>query len=341
METSMQTLENQNQYMGNEQFPGQKSPIKKKKKKFGLVFCIGMMAWPIIQWLVFYLIMNFDGILLAFQTWQPKAGGEAWEGKFVYLPWNDLFRNFKDVIKEFTGMGGETNLLPMLGRGALLYLLNFVITTVSAFTLAFLIYKKCPGHKFIYIITYLPSIIAGVIIAMYYQLFIEKGIPLLFDVEFTRPFYSEWNYLLVFGFSIFMGMPGGLLINVASMSNVPQELVESGKMDGLTIMGEFIHIVLPLIYPIISVGMLGFFVGMFTFSGPLYTFYGEHAADDPMSERLQTVGYYLYTKVIGTKASKEYYGYTAAQGLLQGAISVPLIFLMRWILLRFDPEAEV
>ena len=70
------------------------NPYKRKDNRF---FAI-MMIWPIAHFLLFYVYINLNSFLLAFQKYDYGAGAFTWNG------WN----NFREVFYELTHY-------PMLG----------------------------------------------------------------------------------------------------------------------------------------------------------------------------------------------------------------------------------
>ena len=61
------------------------------KKRIGqkgdAIFQIGLLAWPLLQFAVFYILVNLNSFKLAFQEWVPDGqgvGGFTWEN-FGYV----------------------------------------------------------------------------------------------------------------------------------------------------------------------------------------------------------------------------------------------------------------
>ena len=49
--------------------------MNKKKKR--LIFYIAVIALPVLQFAIFYLYVNFNSVILAFQKYVPPAEGEV------------------------------------------------------------------------------------------------------------------------------------------------------------------------------------------------------------------------------------------------------------------------
>ncbi len=291
------------------------------------IFVICMLAYAVINFAIFYVWMNIDSILLAFKTYNGMSGEQE------FLDFAHLFDNFKEFfVNLFTSSGT----LPYFLRGALYHLTGFLIAYPVSLIFSYLIYKKLFLHNFFKVMLYVPSIVSAMVISIMFKTLAENFLPAIFPQLGNAPLSDEaYATPLLVIYSIFFAMPGQLIINTSTMSTVPQELIEYGKLEGITMRKEFLHVVLPLVYPLITVQCLGLFVGLFTAAGPLYAIYAELAPDYTV-----TYGYYIFTRVIGRNASEAYYGFTAASNLAIGLISVPIVYFTKWLLERFDPEAE-
>lgn len=291
------------------------------------IFVICMLAYAVVNFAIFYVWMNIDSILLAFKTYNGMSGQQ----EFYEFP--HIFDNFKEFfVNLFTSSGT----LPYFLRGALYHLTGFLIAYPVSLIFSYLIYKKLFLHNFFKVMLYVPSIVSAMVISIMFKTLAENFLPVLFPQLGNAPLSEEaYATPLLVVYSIFFAMPGQLIINTSTMSTVPQELIEYGRLEGITMRKEFMHVVLPLVYPLITVQCLGLFVGLFTASGPLYAIYAEMAPEYTM-----TYGYYIFTRVIGRNASEAYYGFTAASNLAIGLISVPIVYFTKWLLEHFDPEAE-
>ena len=58
--------------------------LKRKKKRFTKrnLFIIGMLAYPVLQFLIMWVFMNFDSIMMTFKIWTPS--GYEWAGLANY-----------------------------------------------------------------------------------------------------------------------------------------------------------------------------------------------------------------------------------------------------------------
>ena len=321
--------------------------VKKQKAtgtKRAEIFCICVLAYMLIHWVIFYVGQNVNSILLAFQKFDPEVEQQ------VFLKGSHLFDNFKkffqDLFKD-----------PAIGRyfltGALYHLITLIALPLS-WMVSFLIYKKLPLSGLFKIVMFLPSILSSMVIAMIFKYASLDGFRGVWMTILKLP-YNEFPSLLynekyalatMICYQFFFAVNGSLLINIGTMSRTPVDLIEYGKLEGLTLFQEFFIVTLPLMFPMLQVMCLGIFVGFFNAVGPLYALYGDgHAAGVYMPENVKTFGYYMLTSVISSNVNelgdpRHMYGYTTAANLSIGLISIPIVWGTKKLLDRFDPEAE-
>lgn len=311
--------------------------IKKGGRNRGaMIFCILMLAYPIVQWLIFYAYANINSVLLAFQRYNVDTGA------FEFLSVNNMFRNFANVLGDLFG-SGSANLGRYFLNGALFHLVGLLVAYPISLLFAFIVYKKVPLSGFFRVMLYLPSILSGMVISMLFKYFVERAIPawgaMMGTENFPELFDPDHALGTLLFYALYFGMPGSIVINVSTMSRVPNDLIEYGKLEGLTMFQEFRYLTVPLIYPLLEVQLLGAFVGFFTYSGPLYALFAEDAFDR-VGDSVITFGYYMTTRIVGRNASEAYYGYTAASNLMIGLVSVPIVYGTKWLLDKLDPGVE-
>ena len=164
----------------------------KKKKKFNqrMLFYICAVAWPVVQFLIFYVAVNFNSILLSVrrldydtQTWQ-FAG----------------FDNFKNVWNDFTEQAYMVNALKN----------TMIIFCVSLFTMfipiimAYYIFKKYPLSGLFKVFLFLPHIVSSMALVTCYKFFAELAIPELWQICFNKEIPGlAYNYDTMWGTLMF------------------------------------------------------------------------------------------------------------------------------------------
>lgn len=305
-------------------------PKKKLNKhdRSAAIFCGCILGILVAHWLIFYLYANLNSILLAFQRYNPGSH------EYEFLKGANVFDNF---VWIFTEMFKGRNIGSYVLNGFLYQFTGVVIAFPVGIMFAFLIYKKAPFTGVYKVILFLPSMVSAMVIALMFKYFLENGVPDIFGVNTDGIMTDRQpiNLILLLAYSTFMAMPGSLLVNIGTMSRVPPELVEYGKLEGMSLWQEFIHLTLPLMYPLLQASCLGIFSGIFGAQGALYAIYAEGAPENTVS-----FGYFVFTSVVTDMQTNSMYGYTAAINLLIGAISLPIVWGTKKLFDHFDPEAE-
>ena len=310
--------------------------ISKKKKRANIkehTFCLLILAPFIVQFLIFWVYANFTSIRLAFTYYNPTLD------EHVLLPTGRLFENFTKFIRDIISQSGKLYIL----NGAYYHFISTFLCLPFSYMIAYVIYKKLPGTGFFKVMLYLPYILSTMVTVLVFKHFIESGIAGFFLQVFNKkiPYlfqHTKYNRMIITVYMIYFGLAGSLLINLGTMSRVTPDLIEYGKLEGITMWKEFTMIVLPLMFPLVQVQCLGIFSGLFTAQGPLFTIY-----DSAAPENLQSFGYYMYISIArneSTTAAKYMYGYTSAANLTIGLVAVPIVQLTKKLFDRFDPEAE-
>lgn len=309
-----------------------KQTLKRNAKRESL-FCLCVTSVFILQWFVFWVCGNINSIRLAFTKFNIASESHD------FLPINRIFENFTNFVTDvFSSDGGRYVI-----NGAIMHLVSSFVCLPISYMVAFIIYKKLPMSGFYKVILYLPSILSVMVTVLLFQHFIEGYLDGLWLIWFKKPLpfvftdpRYDWTIIIIY--IVFFGVPGSLLVNLGSMSRVPNELVEYGQLEGASLFKEFCLITVPMVYPVLQVQCLGLFVGFFTTQGPLYTLYGGGAPDN-----VQTFSYYIFTSIYGGRGGVRpelMYGYVSASNLLIGLVSIPIVQFTKWIFDLFDPGAE-
>ena len=301
--------------------------LKKKKwwKNKNLLFYCLLMAFPLVQFLVFYIGVNFNSILMAFQRIDIQKDTVEW--------------TVSNIQNAFQMMTGSPELLSVLSVSVVSYVILTGIGIPLGLFFSYYIYKKLPLSGAFRVILFLPSIMSAIVMATIFQFFVERAIPTammqFFDVEMMGLMENpETRFACILFYNILMGFGANVLMYTNSMSGISQEVVEASQLDGASTLQEFLHVTLPMIYPTIAMFIFTGIAGIFTNQLNLFSFYGAAAPGG-----ISTYGYYFYTKTQGAKSIAEY-PLLSAMGLFMSAVAVPLTLLVKWLLEKFGPSED-
>lgn len=307
------------------------SKLKRKgemnsRKREERIFLTVILAWPVLHFIVFYIIMNLNSIILAFQSYDADMNVT-----FAGL------ENFRNVIHDLQGK-------PQLKIATINSLIMFVTSLVIGLPLtlifSYFIYKKVRGYRTFQFVLFLPSIFSGLVLSLVFKIFVEGPLPALLramGIQNVPNFLidTKWAFPTVLFYSIFTGFATGMILYSNAMSRIPDELIEYGRLEGIGMFREMWNIVIPLIWPTLTTMMVTGVAGIFANGGPIYMMYGDQAPD-----YLYNLGYYLFIQVISRNSTMASYPYAAAAGLLMTACAAPLTLLVKHLMETYGPEAE-
>lgn len=297
----------------------------KSKRAGELVFYFVMVTLPLIHFIIFYVGVNFNSIMLSFKEYRYVDGKDTF-----------IWAGFKQYKLFFTNFFHGTE-LPRIALNSLIY---YVFGMLTGFPLSlffsFYIYKKFFGSEFFRVMLFLPSIISSVVLVFMYKFMIDKGlVEICRLLGFTlEPPLSKPDTMMpaVLVFNTITGFGTNVLMYSSAMTRIPISVVEYSKLEGIKPMRELFSISIPLIWPTISTFLILGISGIFTSQGALYAMFAKSAPIE-----VQNFGYYLF-KLTNLGYTEVEFPYAAAGGIIFTLIAVPITLLARWIFNKLDPD---
>lgn len=303
----------------------QKRLKQSKKQVAKTIFLTCMLFYPLAQFLVFYVYMNFNNILMAFQG--MRTDGTTY--------WNGL-ENFKLV---FTGVDNRL-IAVSFWNNIKMFLLTLVIGMPLNILFGYYLYKKKFGSSVIRVVYMLPNMVSGVVMTLLFMKFMEVGFPQmmkeLLGIEMPNLIRNNNS---AFGVQVFytlwLGFSSSIIIYSNAMFSIDDGVIEAGKIDGTNTFQELFRIVVPLIFPTLTTYLITGVASIFTIAGSLYLFYGLN--DVP--QKTYMMGFYLFK--IAMAGDLTAYPMGSAVSILITIVTVPLTLGTRWLLNRIDPMRDV
>ncbi len=306
---------------GNKQ---KKSASMAAKKRGQIIFCIAICALPILQFILFYICVNANSILLAFQK-IDQNGERIFNG----------LENFKTLFRQFKT---EAVFRYALKNSLIAYIAGSIINGFVTLFFAYYIYKKAFGGKFFKILLFMPTIISSIVLVLLYMYFVDSGLPTALEILTGKKFsgfYANFDtrFETVLIYSLVMGWGGNILMYLSAMNSINESVVEAARLDGTNNLQEFVYITFPMIYPTFSTFFVLGIAGIFTNQLNLVAFQGM----DTSLARFQTFGYYLFRQAAEGEAN---YARLSALGILITLLVAPLTIFVRWLMERSGPNTE-
>lgn len=296
-----------------------KTLVKSKIARGKILFYACIVAIPLLQFAIFYIGVNVNSFILAFQEWDGDLGVHKWYG----------IKNFEKVINDFFTNG---QIKIALKNSLVLFLVGVVVGTTLALLFSYYIYKKQAGSRFFKTVLFMPNVVSSVTLSIMLLYFTTDATNAIFGVELLTETKTKLPTLIFISILLSFGVQ--VLIYSGSMSGISESISEAAVLDGITPLKELILIDVPMIFPTISVFIVSSIAGIFLNQMNVFNMYGAGAPDI----NIYTIGYYLYTNILGATVSE--YPYYAAFGLVLTFITVPVAFLIRYLLSKFGPSVE-
>lgn len=290
---------------------------RKRQKVF---FIVVMLFIPVSYWLFHWIYINGSAILMAFQDQV---------GDFT-------LHNFHKV-RELLFQQEDSTIKRGLYNTVRTFFFTEAIGVPLSLVISYFISKQIFGYKTFRVIFYLPHIISSIILITAFKQIVgpigplvslckQLGIALPSQGLLHTPttatptiiFYSIWTTAC------------GNIIFYSTMSRIPPELIEVGRLEGLQLFKELIYVILPLIWPTFSTTIILDLTGILNAGGPVLLF----GTDVISNGKATTLPYWFFSQVENSKIGT--HGLMSAIGLCLTAVSVPFTLFIRWLLNKAD-----
>lgn len=298
---------------------------KRTIKKYAFVY--SLLLYPLILFAVFYVYININSILMAFQS-ISSSGEKTFVG----------FENFRDFFNRLQNPELDPNLKTSLLNSVKLYFIGLIGHPIALFT-AYYIFKKKALHRIYAFIVMIPDIVSIFVITIVFKKFIEGGLPSFMKTVFGVEDFpmllvnKSYTFPTVVFFAIWSTMASAILMQRASMGSIDASILESAHIDGVNYFQELWYIVFPMISGVIATGFITGIGGLFAASGPLVSFWMYSAPPETW-----LTGYYMTQRVMTNLEDPSGYALLSAMGLLFTAIIVPITLLIKKLFDRIVPE---
>lgn len=291
------------------------------------VFIISMLAIPVAWFIIFYVVVNFNSIILAFRS----LDGVSSTGAPIYK-WG--FDNFAKFFEAFALDTDDVQL--SLWNTLKYFALNVLCILPLTYFFAYFMYKKIWGHKLFRVLFYMPSILSAVTMTTLYKNIlggygpVDEFWKMLTGNPIPAFFTSyELGTPVIMVYQVWVGFGVNMILYQGAMGRLPEEIIEAGKLDGISWWRELFQVVTPMVWGTLSTTLILAFTGLFNSSGPilLLTNGAFHTS---------TINFFIFNQVYRYSE----YAYPAAIGLFFTVVSMPIVFGFRALMNKLDPKVE-
>ncbi len=290
------------------------------------IFYWAILAFPLLQFFLMYVCVNFNSFLLAFKHYEINAEDAS---KVITFAGFDNFKLFLYNVFQGEQLG------TMFKNSLVFFFFSTGVGTTLTLLFSFYITKRYKATEFFKFMLILPSVISPVAFVLIFKYVADFAIPELLGVQGLLMGTTSQKFTTITLFNIFIGFGSGVLMYSNAMSKIPDSITESCKLEGCGPLREFFSMTLPLIYPTIETFLIIGISALFTQQANLFTFYTNSAHPS-----LRTIGYELYLMVFQDRATMAEFPYASAAGLTLTAITIPLVLVSKHFLNKLDKGVE-
>lgn len=296
---------------------------KRKRTVLKYLFIITIIGFQLVNFAIFYVVQNFNSIIMAFQL--KKQGGIIW-----------TFENFSRIYNAFFRNSGENELIISLINTFRFFGLGLIMFPVS-FVTSYFMYKKVFGHNFFRLIFFVPSILSAVVWTTLYKEIvgpegpIVKLIMLLQNSDEPMLLLGDPKHAIytVMMYSVWMGIAGNFILYGGALSRIPTEVIEAGQLDGIGWFKEMTQVIIPLIFPTIGTLLLLQLTGIFTASGQILLLTNG-------AYNTNTISFFIFQNVYNIPETSNQYNYASSVGIVFTLLTIPIVFLVRSMLNKIE-----
>lgn len=300
-------------------------PQRKKRDIITTLFILSFTVVPVVNWLIFYVYCNFSAFFMAFTD---KSGTISLD-------------NFVRFFEEFAMPSSDIRIA----------LVNTLITFGIVFItypfkvlVSYFLYKKVPGAKFYRIVFFLPTIIFSVAISMVYRRMLDvNGFIAQFVGEQLNLGYapelladSRFANIAILAELVWLQFPGDLVIWGGTFARIPEDVLESGRIDGVNWWQEFTKIIVPMVWPTVALQMVLLFCGIFGATGEVFLLTeGKY--------NTLTLNSWIYLQLwsnSGNHYTSNVYNFMSAGGMIMTVIAIAISLVVRRITDKAFDEVE-
>ena len=299
--------------------------MKKPINKTRVLFILSCVTLPVLNFLVFYVYVNLSSFTMAFTD---RTGAFSLD-------------NFVRVYKEITEQDSP---LQLALKNTLL---TFGITMVMypfQVLVSFFIYKKIPLSGVYRFLFFIPTVIFSVAISTIFTRMVAPNgavaaiVQKIAGMEYPPELLADSAYanIVVIIHLVWLSFPGDLIIWGGTFARIPSDVLEAGRIDGTSWWTEFTRIIVPMVWPTVSLQMVLKFCGIFGASGAVFLLTkGDYGT--------MTLASWMYLQIYnhsGSIYTSNVYNYLSAVGLIMTVIAVIISLFVRKITDKFFHDVE-
>ena len=217
---------------------------KKPKKRHSLAVNGNMLSGTIRKWFPLFLLPTVAAFAIGFVY--PFIKG-------IYLS----FCNFKTTSNaKFVGLDNyikalsDSSFMHSFWFTALFAIVSLVLINVIAFAVAYALTRGIKGSNIFRTVFFMPNLIGGIVLGYIWSMIFDGilsryGTSILLDSTL-----GFWGLIILMCWQQIGYM---MIIYIAGLQSVPEELIEAAKIDGANGWQTLFHVTIPCVMPSITI----------------------------------------------------------------------------------------
>lgn len=297
--------------------------VNLKKNLHDIIFCLVILLYPTVQFIVFYLGVNVNTIALAFKIFDYDNGYS--------------FAGFANFSQAFYNLFNLQSLGMAIGNSVLYQLISIFVGMTLSMLFAYYIYLKKPMAGFFKSMLFMPSVVSSIVLTVIFKIFAGKlysEVATAITGSYVPGLLTPGNTekVTVFFYNVIFGFGTAVLLYSGAMAGTNDSVMEYAEIDGANYIQKFYYVLFPMIFPTFITFMVMHISD--TFMNQMFLL-GFRA--DAAPYHMQTIGYFLYVDTL--KASLGEYPLLATYGLIFTLITMPVVFVVKHLLEKYGPNA--
>lgn len=224
--------------------------MKRREQK---IFITTFLGPPLALYALFVLLPACNALRYSLTRWDG-LGSASWVGLANY---GKIFSHASDFLTAL-----QHNLFLTFVPGG--------IILVLALFFAYTIHQRVPGAKLFRIAFFFPNVISSVAVTLLWVLIysttdvglLNHLLKSVFHFKQAVPF-TESSRLLwaLVPMTVWSAVGFYMVLFLAAMENIPESFYEAARLDGATPTEQFRHITLPLMWDVLTTGIIFLIVG--------------------------------------------------------------------------------
>ena len=319
----MENLRGENiELLSRDETPHYSHHMSRRKRDY--IFIILMLAYPVLQFVLTWSFVNIQSILNAFRV-VDVYGDYTWGFSNFTTYFDDLFHSNSHASGVTWINDTGLVLLNSLAIGIITVFISLPLSLLCSYFL----HKKMPFANVFRAIFFLPNIIPVVALTFAFKITVDGNYGYLYDfvrwLGFPSGFFvtAPYSAIMIIFYLIWAGLGYNVILISGAIGRIPRELFESAELDHAGYFKEFIHVVIPCIWPtVVTLVVIGMTNVLTLYLQPLLLTSEDTAAAYTISMSI----------FLAAKGPETQYGKASAFGLMMSAIWAPAILLARHFL---------